>query len=41
MELLVQAFPGREVHGAGDAAFHGEALVIKGTTWTTRLRSRC
>jgi hypothetical protein len=36
-ELLVQAFPGREVHGAGDAALHGEALVIKGTTWTTRL----
>jgi len=24
-ELLVQAFPGREVHGAGDAALHGEA----------------
>jgi hypothetical protein len=37
MELLVKAFPGREIHGAGDAAFHGEALVIKGTTWTTRL----
>jgi hypothetical protein len=32
-----EAFPGREVHGAGDAAFHGECLVIGGTTWTTRL----
>ena len=36
-ELLGQVFPGREVHGAGDAALQGEALVIKGTTWTTRL----
>lgn len=39
LELLVKAFPGREVHGTGDAAFHGEALVIKGATWTTRLPS--
>ncbi|MGH3277963.1 MAG: hypothetical protein ACRDNW_02365 [Trebonia sp.] len=31
------AFPGRQVHGTGDAAFHGEPLVIEGTTWTTRL----
>ena len=37
MELLVKAFPGRQVHGTGDAAFHGEPLVIKGSTWTTRL----
>jgi hypothetical protein len=36
-ELLVKAFPGRQVHGTGDAAFHGEPLVIKGSTWTTRL----
>ncbi len=36
-EVLVKAFPGRVVHGTGDAAFHGEPLVIKGTTWTTRL----
>jgi hypothetical protein len=36
-ELLVEAFPGRKVHGTGDAAFHGEALVIEGATWTTRL----
>lgn len=34
---LAAAFPGRVVHGTGDAAFHGESLVIKGTTWTTRL----
>jgi DDE superfamily endonuclease len=34
---LAEAFPGREVHGTGDAAFHGESLAIKGTTWTTRL----
>ena len=37
LELLVQAFPGRQVHGTGDAAFHGEPLVIEGTTFTTRL----
>jgi hypothetical protein len=37
--LLAKAFPGREVHGAGDAAFHGEALAVEGTTWTTRLPS--
>jgi hypothetical protein len=35
--ILARAFPGREVHGTGDAAFHGEPLVIEGTTWTTRL----
>jgi len=37
MSLLVAAFPGREVHGVGDAAFHGEPLVIEHATWTTRL----
>ena len=37
LKLLAEAFPGRDVHGTGDAAFHGEPLVIKGTTWTTRL----
>jgi hypothetical protein len=37
LELLVKAFPGRPVHGTGDAAFHGEPLVIEGATWTTRL----
>jgi hypothetical protein len=34
---LAAAFPGRLVHGTGDAAFHGESLVVEGTTWTTRL----
>jgi hypothetical protein len=34
---LAEAFPGRAVHGTGDAAFHGECLDIAGTTWTTRL----
>ena len=37
VKILAEAFPGREVHGTGDAAFHGEPLVIEGTTWTTRL----
>jgi len=36
LELLVKAFPERQVHGTGDAAFHGEPLVVKGTTWTVR-----
>ena len=34
---LTGAFPGRAIHGVGDAAFHGEPLVIDGATWTTRL----
>jgi DDE superfamily endonuclease len=34
---LAAAFPGRAVHGVGDAAFHGESLAVEGTTWTTRL----
>ena len=37
--LLKDAFPGRTVHGTGDAAFHGVALAVEGTTWTTRLPS--
>ena len=32
LELLAKTFPGRDVHGTGDAAFHGEALAVKGTT---------
>lgn len=32
---LTGAFPGRAVHRVGDAAFHGEPLVIDGATWTT------
>jgi hypothetical protein len=34
---LAVAFPGRTLHGVGDAAFHGESLIVEGTTWTTRL----
>jgi hypothetical protein len=37
VKLLAGAFPGRVVHGTGDAAFHGQALIAEGTTWTTRL----
>jgi DDE superfamily endonuclease len=37
MKILAGAFPGRAVHGTGDAAFHGQSLVVAGTTWTTRL----
>ena len=37
VKLLAGAFPGRVIHGTGDAAFHGESLVVAGTTWTTRL----
>ena len=37
VKLLAAAFPGRDVHGTGDAAFHGQALVVEGTTRTTRL----
>ncbi|MGH8918746.1 MAG: hypothetical protein ACRD0H_10495 [Actinomycetes bacterium] len=37
MTLLAAAFPGRTVHGTGDAAFHGEPLIVEGATWTTRL----
>jgi hypothetical protein len=39
MTTLADAFPGRRAHGTGDAAFHGEPLVIKGATWTTQLPS--
>jgi len=37
MKLLAGVFPGRAIHGTGDAAFHGEPLVVEGSTWTTRL----
>src|SRR6266536_6299823 len=37
---LAETFPGRAVHGTGDAAFHSESLAIKGTTWTTRLPAK-
>jgi hypothetical protein len=35
--LVAAAFPGRRVHGVGDAAYHGKALLVAATTWTTRL----
>ena len=35
--LLAGAFPDRVVHGVGDAAYHGTALLVPGVTWTTRL----
>ena len=35
--LLAAAFPDQEVHGVGDAAYHGKPLLVPGTTWTTRL----
>src|SRR6266702_2210566 len=37
VKILAAAFPGRPLHGTGDAAFHGQALIAEGTTWTTRL----
>ena len=40
MKQLAEAFPGRQVHGTGDAAFHSESLAIEGTTWTTRLPAK-
>ena len=37
LTTLTAAFPGRMIHGVGDAAFHGQALIRQGSTWTTRL----
>jgi hypothetical protein len=37
LTTLTAAFPGREIHGVGDAAFHGQALICENSTWTTRL----
>src|SRR5882724_9857049 len=37
LNLLAAQFPGRMVHGVGDAAYHGKPLLVTGTTWTTRL----
>jgi DDE superfamily endonuclease len=37
LTTLAAAFPGRQIHGVGDAAFHGQALICEGATWTTRL----
>ena len=35
--LIAAEFPGRRIHGVGDAAYHGKALLVGDTTWTTRL----
>ena len=37
ISVLVQAFPGRLLHGIGDAAYHGKPLLVDGATITTRL----
>lgn len=37
LSLLTQAFDDRQVHGVGDAAYHGRALLVAGSTFTTRL----
>jgi hypothetical protein len=37
LSVIAAAFPGRRVHGVGDAAYHGKPLLVAGTTWTTRL----
>jgi hypothetical protein len=35
--LLAKEFTGRVIHAVGDAAYHGKALIVAGTTFTTRL----
>jgi hypothetical protein len=40
LKVLTGAFPGRIIHGAGDAAFHGKPLIVEGATWTTRLPAK-
>jgi DDE superfamily endonuclease len=37
LTTLTAAFPGRIIHGVGDAACHGQALIRENSTWTTRL----
>jgi hypothetical protein len=37
LTVLAQAFPDRQIHAVGDAAYHGRALLVAGTTITTRL----
>jgi hypothetical protein len=39
LKILASEFGDRVIHGVGDAAYHGTALVVAGTTWTTRLPS--
>ncbi len=40
LTTLTAAFPGRVIHGAGDAAFHGQALICGNSTRTTRLPAK-
>jgi hypothetical protein len=37
LSTLTAASGGRMIHGVGDAAFHGQAPIRQGSTWTTRL----
>jgi hypothetical protein len=37
LAVLAAALPGCAINGVGDAAYHGRALLVEGTTWTTRL----
>jgi hypothetical protein len=37
LALLTAEFADRQVHGVGDAAYHGKPLLVPATTWTTRL----
>ena len=37
VKLLTGAFPGPRGSRDRDAAFHGQALIAEGATWTTRL----
>lgn len=37
LDVLCHAFPDRQVHGVGDAAYHGRDLLVGDITFTTRL----
>jgi hypothetical protein len=37
LSTLTKAFPRNDIHVVGDAAYHGRALLVAGTTITTRL----
>ncbi|TQC45820.1 hypothetical protein EEB14_29375 [Rhodococcus sp. WS4] len=39
LTVLADTFADRRIHAVGDAAYHGKALLIAGTTVTTRLPS--
>ena len=38
LKLIVAEFPDRDVHGVGDAAYHGKPLQVPGATCTTDYR---